>query len=76
MPGPNRMPFSATPDKDGKLWIPNMGSVNTLGWLDPNTGAIQEFTAPNSFAAGIHSAVPAPDGSVWISEQAANKVGR
>src|SRR6266851_4913522 len=76
MPGPNRMPFSAAPDKDGKLWIPNMGSGNTLGWLDPKTGAIQEFTAPNSFAAGIHSAVPAPDGSVWISEQAANKVGR
>ncbi len=39
-----------------------MGSVNTLGWLDPKTGAIQEFTAPNSFAAGIHSAVPAADG--------------
>jgi len=76
MPGPNRMPFSAAPDKDGKLWIPDMGSVNTIGWLDPKTGAIQEFTAPNKFAAGIHSAVPAPDGSVWFSEQAANKVGR
>ena len=76
MPGPNRMPFSAAPDKDGKLWIPDMGSANTIGWLDPKTGAIQEFTAPNSFAAGIHSAVPAPDGSVWFSEQAANKVGR
>ncbi len=76
MPGPNRMPFSAAPDKDGKLWIPDMGSVNTLGHLDPKTGVVQEFTAPNSFAAGIHSAVPAPDGSVWISEQAANKVGR
>jgi virginiamycin B lyase len=76
MPGPNRMPFSAAPDKDGKLWIPDMGSVNTIGRLDPQTGAIQEFTAPNSFPAGIHSAVPAPDGSVWFSEQAANKVGR
>jgi virginiamycin B lyase len=76
MPGPNRMPFSAAPDKDGKLWIPDMGSANTIGWLDPKTGAIQEFTAPNKFAAGIHSAVPAPDGSVWFSEQAANKVGR
>ena len=76
MPGPNRMPFSAAPDKDGKLWIPDMGSANTIGHLDPNTGAIQEFTAPNSFAAGIHSAVPGPDGSVWFSEQAANKVAR
>ena len=76
MPGPNRMPFSAAPDKDGKLWIPDMGSANTVGCLDPKTGAVQEFTAPNSFPAGIHSAVPAPDGSVWIAEQAANKVGR
>ena len=49
MPGPNRMPFSAAPDKDGKLWIPDMGSANTLGWLDPKTGVVQEFTAPNSF---------------------------
>jgi len=24
MPGPNRMPFSAAPDKDGNLWIPDM----------------------------------------------------
>ena len=76
MPGPNRMPFSAAPDKDGKLWIPDMGSVNTIGHLDPATGAIQEYTAPNKFPAGIHSAVAAPDGSVWFSEQAANKVGR
>jgi hypothetical protein len=25
MPAPNRMPFSATPDRDGKLWIPDFG---------------------------------------------------
>jgi mono/diheme cytochrome c family protein len=33
MPGPNRMPFSAAPDKNGNLWIPDMGSVNTIGRL-------------------------------------------
>ena len=76
MPGPDRMPFSATPDKDGKLWIPDMGLVNTIGWLDPKTGVIQEFKAPNQGAASIHSAVPAPDGSVWLAEQASNKLGR
>ncbi|MBZ5642161.1 MAG: carboxypeptidase regulatory-like domain-containing protein [Acidobacteriia bacterium] len=76
MPGPNRMPFSAAPDKDGNLWIPDMGSENHVGRLNPNTGAIEEFTAPNPTPAGIHSAVPAPDGSVWIGEQAANKLGR
>ena len=76
MPGPNRMPFSAAPDKDGKLWIPDMGSVNTIGRLDPKTGVIEEFKAPNNDIASIHSAVPAPDGSVWIAEQASNKLGR
>jgi len=76
MPGPNRMPFSAAPDKDGKVWIPDFGSGNRIGRLDPNTGEIEEFVAPNKGTAGIHSAVPAPDGSVWLAEQASNKVGK
>jgi virginiamycin B lyase len=76
MPGPNRMPFSAAPDKDGKIWIPDFGSGNRIGRLDPITGEIEEFVAPNKGTAGIHSAVPAPDGSVWLGEQASNKVGR
>jgi len=76
MPGPNRMPFSAAPDKDGKIWIPDFGSGNRIGRLDPNTGEIEEFVAPNKGTAGIHSAVPAPDGSVWLGEQASNKVGK
>ncbi|MCU1341648.1 MAG: hypothetical protein JWN92_1071, partial [Candidatus Acidoferrum typicum] len=76
MPGPNRMPFSAAPDKDGKLWIPDFGSGNRIGRLNPDTGEIEEFVAPNKGTAGIHSAVPAPDGSVWLAEQASNKVGR
>jgi streptogramin lyase len=76
MLGPDRMPFSAAPDKDGKFWIPEMGSGNHIGRLDPETGVVEEFSAPNPFPAGIHSAVPAPDGSVWLAEQASNKVGR
>jgi len=76
MPAPNRMPFSATPDRDGKLWIPDFGPANRIGRLDPRTGVIQEFLAPNQGTAGIHSAVPSPDGAVWIAEQASNKVGR
>jgi virginiamycin B lyase len=76
MPGPNRMPFSAAPDKNGMIWIPDFGSGNRIGKLDPKTGEIEEFVAPNKGTAGIHSAVPAPDGSVWLAEQASNKVGR
>ena len=76
MPGPNRMPFSAAPDKNGYLWIPNFGTVNKITRLDPETGEMQDFSVPNVGTASIHSAVPAPDGSVWLAEQGANKLGR
>jgi virginiamycin B lyase len=76
MPGPSRMPFSAAPDKNGMMWIPNFGPANKLTRLDPKTGEMQDFTVPHVGTASLHSAVPAADGSVWITEQIANKVGR
>ncbi len=75
-PGPDRMPWSAHPDKDGKFWIPYYGRANKIARLDPNTGEMQEFPVPNIGTAAIHSAVPAPDGSVWLAEQGSNKLGR
>jgi virginiamycin B lyase len=76
MPGPSRMPFSAAPDKNGYLWIPNFGVANKISRLDPLTGEMQDFPVPNVGTAGVHSAVPAPDGSVWLAEQGSNKLGR
>jgi virginiamycin B lyase len=76
MPGPNRMPWSAHPDKDGTFWIPYYGKANKIGHLDPTSGKIEEFPVPNTSTAAIHSAVPAPDGTVWLTEQGANKIGR
>jgi virginiamycin B lyase len=76
MPGPGRMPFSAAPDKNGYLWIPNFGVANKITRLDPKTGEMQDFSVPNVGTASIHSAVPAPDGSVWLTETDANKLGR
>ena len=76
MPGPSRMPFSAAPDKDGYLWIPNFSPANKITRLDPKTGEMQDYTVPDTEPAAIHSAVPAPDGSVWLAEQASNRLGR
>ena len=76
MPGPSRMPFSAAPDKDGYLWIPNFGIANKISRLDPKTGEFKDFPVPNVGTAAVHSAVPAADGSVWLTEQGSNKVGR
>jgi virginiamycin B lyase len=75
-PGPNRMPWSAHPDKDGTFWVPYYGRANKIGHLNPATGEIKEYPVPNIGTAAIHSAVPAPDGSVWLTEQGSNKLGR
>ena len=76
LPGGNRMPWSAHPDKAGKFWIPYYGRANEIGRLDPASGAIDEFPVPNLGTAAIHSAVPAQDGAVWLTEQGSNKIGR
>jgi virginiamycin B lyase len=76
VPRPSRMPWSAVPDKDGNIWIPYYGTADRIGRLDAKTGAVQEFRVPNQGTAAIHSAVPAPDGSVWLTEQGANKLGK
>ena len=47
MPGPSRMPFSAAPDKNGYMWIPNFGVANKITRLDPKTGEMQDFPVPN-----------------------------
>jgi virginiamycin B lyase len=75
MPGPSRMPFSAAPAKDGSVWIPNFGIGNKITRLDPKTGEMQDFPVPNEGTAAVHSAIAAPDGSVWLTEQASNKLG-
>lgn len=70
------MPFSAAPDKDGNMWIPNFGNANKITRLDPKTGQMQDFVAPVVGTAAIHSAVPTPDGSIWFTEQAQNGLGK
>jgi virginiamycin B lyase len=76
LPGPNRMPWSAAPDKEGNLWMPYYGGANKIGKLDPETGAVREYEVPNPNAVAIHSAYPAADGSVWLAEFGVNKLGR
>ena len=76
LPGPNRMPWSAVQDKDGNYWIPYNGDANKIARLNAKTAQVEEFTVPNQSTAGVHSAVPAPDGTVWFTEQGADKLGK
>jgi virginiamycin B lyase len=76
MPGPSRMPFSAAPGKDGYIWIPNFGLGDKITRLDPATGLMEDFSVPYAGTAAVHSAVEAPDGSVWLTEQGSNRLGK
>lgn len=76
MPGPNRFPWTSNVDKDGIRWTPEYGQANKVMRLDPQTGKMTEFPVPNMGPALIHSAVPAPDGSVWLTEAGSKKIGR
>ena len=76
MPGPSRMPFSAAPDKNGDLWIPDFGVANKITRLDPKTGDMQDFPVPNIGTAGVHlGRAQRADGSVWIAEQGPKQAG-
>ncbi len=76
MPGPVRFPWTANPDKDGVFWTPEYGMANHVNRFNPKTGEMKEFPVPHSIPALIHSAVPAPDGSVWLAEAGTKRLGR
>jgi virginiamycin B lyase len=75
-PAPNgHGPWSAVEDKDGMLWIPYYGHGNQVVRLNPKTAELTRFSVPESVAAGIHSAYPARDGTVWFTEAALGRIG-
>ncbi|HVZ60317.1 MAG TPA: carboxypeptidase regulatory-like domain-containing protein [Terriglobales bacterium] len=76
MPPGTQMPFSAAPGKSGYLWIPHFGTTNKISRLDPKTGEMETFPEPHQGTANTHSAVEAPDGSVWAAQQGSNKIAR
>jgi virginiamycin B lyase len=76
MPNPSSFPWAAAEDKNGDYWIPFYGAANRIARLNATTGKVEEFLTPNEGTSAIHSAIPAPDGSVWFTQQASNKIGR
>ena len=52
------------------FWIPYYGRGNEVVRLNPKTAELTRFPLPFAKTAGIHSAIPAPDGTVWFTEAA------
>jgi virginiamycin B lyase len=69
-------PWSAVEDRDGMLWIPYYGRGNEVVRLNPKTAELTRFPLPFSQTAGIHSVIPASDGTVWFTEAALGKIGQ
>jgi virginiamycin B lyase len=76
MPGPNRFPWVAHPDKDGNFWTPQYGISNRFSRFDPKTAEMTEWPIPHNGPGLIHSAVPTADGTVWLAEAGSKKLGR
>ena len=70
-------PWSAVEDKNGMIWIPYYGRGNAVVRLNPETAEMTTFPLSSTItqAAGIHSAVPAPDGTVWFTELGRGRIG-
>ncbi len=68
-------PWSAVEDKNGMFWIPYYGRGNEVVRLNPKTAEMTRFPLPFAKTAGIHSAIPSPDGTVWFTEFALGKIG-
>ena len=57
------------------IWSPYYGRGNEVTRLNPNTGELIRFPLSFKKTAGIHSAIPAPDGTIWFTEAALSKIG-
>lgn len=69
-------PWSAVEDKDGMMWIPYYGRGNEVVRLNPKTAELTRFPLSFTKTAGVHSAIPARDGTVWFSEAALGRIGQ
>ena len=67
--------WSAVEDKDGMIWMPSYGRGNDVARLNPKTAEVTRFLLPFEETAGIHSAIPAPDGTVWFTEARLGRIG-
>jgi len=75
-PDKGQGPWSAVEDKDGMMWIPYYGRGNQVVKLNPETAELTRYRLPFDDTAGIHSAVPSPDGTVWFTEAAKGRLGQ
>ena len=56
--------------------MPYYGRGNEVARLNPNTAEVKRVLLPFEESAGVHSSVPTPDGTVWFTEFALNRIAK
>jgi virginiamycin B lyase len=70
---PKDRPGTGKPDKDGNIWMEMGGGLSKL---NPTTGELHTWRLPDPTRPFIHEVLPAPDGSVWLTIEAQNKLAK
>ena len=70
---PKDRPGTGKPDKDGNIWMEIGGGAARL---NPSTGEVRSWRLPDPSRPSIHEVLPAPDGSVWLTVEAQNKLAK
>jgi virginiamycin B lyase len=70
---PKDRPGTGKPDKDGNIWMEMGGGLTKL---NPTSGEIRTWRLPDPSRPFIHEILPRPDGSVWLTIEAQNKLAR
>lgn len=70
---PKDRPGTGKPDKDGNIWMEMGGGLTKL---NPTSGEIRTWRLPDPSRPSIHEILPRPDGSVWLTIEAQNKLAR
>ena len=73
LPTPNAGPTGITTGPDGGVWFTGFSS-NTIGRIDPATGAIVEYALGSG--SGPYGITTGPDGRAWFTEASGNRIGR
>lgn len=70
---PKDRPGTGKPDKDGNIWMEMGGGLSRL---NPATGELRTWRLPDPTRPFIHEVLPAPDGTVWLTIEAQNKLAK
>ena len=73
IPSPDSIPIQTAIDAKGLIWFTE-SKAGKIGMINPESGAITEFQPRNGTLLGPTGITTTPDGSIWFTEHAGNRI--